>query len=61
MNIKAVSVVAGAIALLAVSNYSTFWATDKINEVGKLQEQLDKYEKLSGQQAALLTDGPKGQ
>lgn len=58
MNTKQSIGVAIVIALLVLSNYATFWATTQVNQIKVLEEQLDKYEQIAGQQAALLTDGP---
>lgn len=46
------------VALLVLSNYGTYWVTSTISQIKLLEEKLDKYEQVTSQQAAALTDGP---
>lgn len=38
--------IVGTVAVLLLSNYSTYWATSKVSQVQVLEEKIDKYEKM---------------
>lgn len=61
MKTNTVLAAAVIVVLLVVTNYATFWATNKVGQIATLSEKLDKYEQVNATQAGALTDGPKAQ